>query len=405
MSAPLRICCLATQVADHLIGGMARQTSDLAADLARLGHDVTILTTARQDGRERVDKDGVTVHHLRDTVPAIQSPAWWRASVTGFRELQRAHRFDVVWSQGVAAAAVARTLGPGDPSLVPIVHGTAPEMIASVLSAVRHARTRAPLRLTVRRIARQAAVSAWIEPGLYRKAALVLPVCRTVGEAVHRWYRVPQRRIVVVSNALDPAPFRPDPGRRGALRASWRAADDTIVLLSVGILSDQKGVDLAIDALSRLDGLDAQLIVVGDGPMRCELETFAHARGVAPRVRFVGPVAFDALPDFYRAADVFLFPTVRREGQPGVMLEAMASELPVIASRLGANEEVVDDGDTGWLVPRGDAAALAAKIQALAGDRALARSMGRRGRARVLARWTPEVRSRRIVELFTSVRP
>jgi glycosyltransferase involved in cell wall biosynthesis len=139
--------------------------------------------------------------------------------------------------------------------------------------------------------------------------------------------------------------------------------------------------------------------------MRRELEGFARARGVGPRVRFVGPVDFDALPDFYRAADIFLFPTVRREGQPGVMLEAMASELPVIASRLGANEEVVDDGDTGWLVPRGDAAALTARIQALAGDRALARAMGRRGRARVVERWTPEVRSRRIVELFTSVRP
>jgi glycosyltransferase involved in cell wall biosynthesis len=384
---------------------MARQTSDLAADLAARGHDVTILTTARQDGRARVDADGVTVHHLRDTVPAIQSPAWWRVSATAFRELQRARRFDVVWSQGVAAAAVARTLGDGDPSLVPIVHGTAPEMIASVLSAVRHARTRAPLRLTLRRIARQAAVYARVEPVLYRKAALVLPVCRTVGDAVHRWYGVPRRRIVVVSNALDSARFQPDPERRAALRARWQAGDDTIVLLSVGILSDQKGVDVAIDALASLDGLDAQLVVVGDGPMRRELETFAYARGVGPRVRFTGPVAFEALPDVYRAADIFLFPTVRREGQPGVMLEAMASELPVIASRLGANEEVVDDGHTGWLVPRGDAAALTARIQALAGDRALARAMGRRGRARVVERWTPEVRSRRIVELFTSVRP
>ena len=115
---PLRICCLATQVADHLIGGMARQTSELATDLARLGHDVTILTTARHDGRERVETEGVIVHYLKDTTPATQSSAWWRASVAAFRDLQRARGFDIVWSQSVAAAAVAKTLRAGDPALV-----------------------------------------------------------------------------------------------------------------------------------------------------------------------------------------------------------------------------------------------------------------------------------------------
>ena len=406
MSArPLRICCLATQVADHLIGGMARQTSDLASDLAKLGHEVTILTTAREDGRERVDAGGVTVHYLRDTVPATQSSAWWRASVPAFRELQRTRGFDVVWSQGVAAAAVAKTVGEDGPALVSIVQGTAPEMIASVLSAARHGRTRAPFRLTLRRIARQAVNYARVEPAVYRTASLVLPVSRTVGDAVRRWYRVPRRRIVVVPNAVDPAPYQPNPARRAALRAGWRAADDALVLLSVGILSEQKGVDLALEALARLDRPDAQLVVVGDGPLRSDLEALARARGVGDRVRFVGAVAYDAVADFYSAADIFLFPTLRREGLPGVVTEAMAAERPVIASRLGAVEEVVEDGRTGFLVPRGDVAALAARISVLAADRALAHAMGRRGRARVLERWTPAQRSRRIVELFASVRP
>jgi phosphatidylinositol alpha-1,6-mannosyltransferase len=230
-------------------------------------------------------------------------------------------------------------------------------------------------------------------------------VSRTVGDAVRRWYRVPRRRIVVVPNAVDPARYQPDPARRAALRAGWQASDDAVVLLSVGILGDQKGVDLAIEALARLDRPDAQLVVVGDGPLRAGLEAFARARGVGDRVRFVGPVAYDAVAEFYGAADIFLFPTLRREGLPGVVTEAMAAERPVIASRIGANEEIVDDGHTGFLVPRGDVAALAAKIGVLADDRALARAMGRRGRARVLERWTPALRSRRIVELFTSVRP
>ena len=402
---PLRICCLATQVADHLIGGMARQTSELATDLGKLGHEVTILTTARRDGRERVETDGVTVHYLKDTAPATQSSAWWRASAAAFRELQRARGFDIVWSQSVAAAAVAKTLRAGDPALVAIVQGTAPEMIASVLSAVRHGRTREPLRLTLRRIARQTLNSIHVDPAIYRKAALVLPVSRTVGDAVRRWYRVPRRRIVVVPNAVDPARYQPDPARRAALRARWQASDDTLVLLSVGILGDQKGVDLAIDALAQLGLPGVQLVVVGDGPLRGELEAFARARGVGDRVRFAGAVPYDAVAEFYGAADVFLFPTLRREGLPGVVTEAMAAERPVIASRIGANEEIVDDGRTGFLVPRGNVRALVEKIRVLAADRALACTMGHRGRERVLERWTPALRSRRIVELFTAVRP
>jgi glycosyltransferase involved in cell wall biosynthesis len=324
--------------------------------------------------------------------------------VRAFRDLQRAAPFDVVWSQSVGAAGVARTLGAGDPALVAIIQGTAPEMIASILGAVRHGRTREPWRRTLRRLARQASNYARVDPAVYRKAALVLPVSRTVGEAVRRWYRVPRERIVVVANAVEASAFTPDPARRAALRAQWRVGEDELVLLTVGILGDQKGVDLAIDALARLGRPDARLVVVGDGPLRPALEAFARARGVGPRVHFVGPVANDAVGPFYGAADIFLFPTLRREGLPAVVPEAMAAERPVIASRIGANEELLEEGHTGYLVPRGDVDALVEKIRVLAADRALAAAMGRRGRARVLACWTREQRSRRIVELFESVR-
>jgi phosphatidylinositol alpha-1,6-mannosyltransferase len=208
-----------------------------------------------------------------------------------------------------------------------------------------------------------------------------------------------------VPNAVDAARFRPDPARRAALRARWEAADDDLVLLSVGILGDQKGVDLAIDALSRLGRPRAQLVVVGDGPLRPALEAFARARGVASGVRFVGPVDYDAVAGYYAAADVFLFPTLRREGLPGVVTEAMAAERPVIASRIGANEEVVEDAHTGFLVPRGDVAALAARIDTLAADRGLALAMGRRARARVLERWTRAARRQHVAELFGALCP
>jgi len=400
----MRICCLATQTPDHVIGGMAQQTTDLAADLVRHGHDVTLVTTRHPRGIEHGERDGVRVHYLGDTAAGAQSPAWWRGSTAAFRRLHREKAFDVLWSQSVAAAGVARTLGAGDPPLVPVIQGTAPEMIASILASVRHARTRAPLRRTLRRLAGELVNYATVDPALYRRAALVVPVSRTVAAAVRRWYRVPRARIEVVGNATDPARFHHDPARRAAVRGELGLAPGALVLLTVGVLGEQKGVDLAIDALARLARPDARLLAVGDGPLRGALEAFARNRGVADRVRFVGAVAHADVARFYGAADVFLFPTLRREGLPGVAVEAMACELPVVASRTGTNAEVVEDGATGYLVKPGDAAALAERVARLAADPERARAMGRAGRARMLERWTPEARVRRIVALFDAVR-
>ncbi len=100
-----------------------------------------------------------------------------------------------------------------------------------------------------------------------------------------------------------------------------------------------------------------------------------------------------------------MFPTVRREGLPGIVIEAMAAERPVVASRTDANAEIVEDERTGFLVPVGDVDALAARLRTLVSDAALAREMGAHGRAYALAHWTSEARSARIVALMASVRP
>jgi mannosyltransferase len=119
----------------------------------------------------------------------------------------------------------------------------------------------------------------------------------------------------------------------------------------------------------------------------------------------VGPVDNSEVAGYYDAADVFLFPTLRIEAFGVVTIEAMAAERPVVVSRIGATAEIVEDGETGFLVPPGDVGAVVARVEALARDPGAARAMGRRGRARVLREWTREARARRVAELFESVRP
>ncbi|MBY0230968.1 MAG: glycosyltransferase [Gemmataceae bacterium] len=132
---------------------------------------------------------------------------------------------------------------------------------------------------------------------------------------------------------------------------------------------------------------EAELLLAGDGPLRGELEAQAAALGIAGRVRFLG-VRRD-VPDLLAACDVFALTSVS-EAASLTVLEAMATGLPVVATAVGGNPEMVRDGAEGLLVPRGDDRACAAALSRLLGEPGLARRLGEAGRRRVEERYRLE---------------
>ena len=126
-------------------------------------------------------------------------------------------------------------------------------------------------------------------------------------------------------------------------------------------MSPEKGLDVLVDACARLPrGLDFSLYLAGDGPLRGELTERARRAGLAQRIVFAGTVPHDALPDWFRAADVTVLPS-RSEGVPNVLLESIACGTPFVASDVGGVAEIADlRADR--LTPAGDADALAAAI-------------------------------------------
>lgn len=153
-------------------------------------------------------------------------------------------------------------------------------------------------------------------------------------------------------------------------------------ILSVGRVVHQKGLDTALAALAELRDLKWQWRIAGDGPQLLPLRQEARARGLESRVRFLGWQGTEALVAEYAQADLFLFPS-RHEGMPNAVLEAMASSLPVVATRIAGNEELVEDGRTGILVRVEDAAGLREALRCLLTDEDRRHAMGREGRARV----------------------
>src|SRR4051812_31449817 len=123
-----------------------------------------------------------------------------------------------------------------------------------------------------------------------------------------------------------------------------------------------------------------RLVIIGDGPLREEARQLLHTAG-AESLAWLPGERQDS-PDIIRALDVFVLPSLR-EGLSNTLLEAMASGLPVVATRVGGNPELVEEGSTGQLVPPADPAAMAAALGVYIRDRALAVHHGWAGRQRV----------------------
>lgn len=158
------------------------------------------------------------------------------------------------------------------------------------------------------------------------------------------------------------------------------SADCGLELLAVGRLVEKKGFPFLVEAIARTTS-PTRLRIVGDGPMRAELETQIDALGLADRIELVGRLTHTELPAVLAACHAVVVPSIvdsrgDRDGLPNVVLEAMASGRPVIGSAVAAVATAVRDGSTGLLVPAGDVSALSDAIDTLSRDAALCARLG-----------------------------
>jgi len=206
-------------------------------------------------------------------------------------------------------------------------------------------------------------------------------------------YRIPSSKITVILNGVDTDYYSPGP-------AGPRPKPP--VILSVARLVPDKDHDTLIAAFGQVsaDFPEAELWLLGDGPRRAAIEALA-ARTLPPgRVRF-WPGQPDIRPLLHQACLLVL--SSRYEALPNVVLEAMAAGLPVAATRVGGLPELVVPGRTGWLVPPGDAPALAAALSQALGDADLREALGRTGREIAVADFSLEAMTLRYETVLSSL--
>jgi glycosyltransferase involved in cell wall biosynthesis len=359
------------------VGGAALHVLQLAREQQRRGHDVVVVAGTLAAGEESMeyvaDELGVSVRAL----PGLQRELSVRADGAAVRELRsliRARRPDILHTHTSKAGATGRVaaLLAGRARPHAIVHSYHGHVLSGYFS---------PRRQRVFRL---------VERLLGRSTGALIAVSDEVRDDLVAFGVAPAERVVVVPYGFDlPEWTGADDEARERVRAELGVGPETFVVGWAGRLTAiKRPLDLVrtLHSLVAL-GVDAVLVLVGDGEDREQTEALARELGVEDRCRLVG--FQQGMRAWYAAFDATLM-TSANEGTPVVAIESLAAGRPLVATRAGGTGTVVADGESGFLEAVGDTDALARRLALLAGDPELRAQLGRHGADDVRARFATE---------------
>jgi glycosyltransferase involved in cell wall biosynthesis len=240
---------------------------------------------------------------------------------------------------------------------------------------------------------------AKLEKQTSEEATLIITISNYSLQKMQKHYGVDPKKVRIVPNGVDIEKFKPTTDVEAARRKLGLCKEP--VVLFVGSLIPRKGLSFLVEAAQKVvkEQEATKFLVVGDGPQKTLLENSISKANLSGNFKFLSKINEEALPTLYNCADVFVLPSIQ-EGQGIVLLEAEASGVPVVAFVIGGVNEAVKNGETGLLVERGDAEALADGLLKVLGDSALRERMGIAGRRFVAEKFTWDLCARRMLAIY-----
>ena len=236
---------------------------------------------------------------------------------------------------------------------------------------------------------------------LMRRAARVVAVADAVARETVERFGVPATRVVTIPRGVDPQRLRPKAGGDATRRALGVSADGPVIL-SLGALTWEKdplaALDVAGEALREIP--EATYLVAGEGPLETELRRAAAGMGLEDRVLFLG--SRSDVADLLAASDIVLLAS-RSEGMPGAVIEAGMAGVPAVAYSVAGVPEVIADGETGLLAPRGDRDALAGLLRKALADADLRSRLGAAARERYRSAFGIDAVAQRFLDVYREV--
>jgi glycosyltransferase involved in cell wall biosynthesis len=381
-----------------IIGGAERQALALARSLRQRGYEATVVTikhARRLPSREWVDgvptlRVGGWIAGDRDRLPGplrkiayaagvthVVWTLWWHRRRYDVLSIFQLNLLTLPVTLAGLAAGKAIVVSPRCATPVrPVEAGT--DQALTELSDLEIVRSLGPLYV---RGMRAALVRA--------RAVMVVLSTRMMHEMVEHDLALPAT--VIIPNGVDICQFAPLPSASGS-----EERQRTVVY--VGRLSHQKGLDVLLCAWRSVlrDVPEAQLIVIGEGPLEEDLKRQARELGIAESVEFAG--RREDIPEQLHRASIAVLPS-RYEGLPNAVLEAMASGLACVATRVSGSEDIIRDGETGLLVEPDQPEELAAALRSLLCDPARAQWLGQAAHAAVEHEYSLE----QVVSQYTAI--
>ena len=322
----------------HGVGGMEVLIWSLMTEIVRSGQGkITVVTTTIPNKPTSFQSDGLNIVAIPDVTPRRYTTKWWKLSANYFDNYLRADTFCVISIAYGAAGLLFQRKRFFDVPIICQSHGT---VMSETISKLR---TRRPIQIL--KCIRQ--IKYFIrEYKVYKHTNKIIAAGGIVNSTLNKFpYNkyLDSNKITLIENGIDVSEFFPSSKNRREQRELHHIDQNVPLVVSVARLIKQKGVEQAIYAFKNLleKTNNAHFLIVGDGREKKRLLSIVKRLNLEDKVTFVGAIPYTELPKYYQMSDVILFPTLRMEGAPLNILEALSVGIPVVASNYLTNSKQI----------------------------------------------------------------
>jgi len=387
--------CFVTPEYFPISGGTGAYVYYLSHSLQKLGHNVHVVARHNQDSEKIVN--GINVHYIQGTGNALLR--YWRFARSASKKIEGLNKqtgFDIIH----ANLPLVPSFGiPKDSAkaLVCAVHSTwKGEAIVTKRDNPKELNPNEKMMLRFNFLLRR------YEKKLMKRSDALIAVSKyTVGELTGL-YGIEEEKIHVIYNGVDTHKFKPRPDR-AELRREFGLEERKKIVLFVGRLYHRKGLEILLRSIPPViqQFRDVKFAISGTGFKKKEesLRDLAKELEIEDYVTFLGYVPDEKLPDLYSGSDIFVLPAIY-ENFPFAILEAQATALPVISTKVGGIPEFLINNENGFLIDPGDPAQLTQRILTLLQDSKLAKKMGSQGRKLIEEKFAWRLITNQVIDLY-----
>ncbi len=382
----MNICLFSIVTYWHGIkGGMEIHGKILCEGLVKRGHEVTVISTRHPDDKEYEEVNGIKIYYLIKTGFSTYWKKWGKESLRKFDRLNSTKPFDIVFSQSFSGYYFAIKKGKYQIPFVSFLQGAGPYLTITMIK-VAFSQQRMPIAEALRTSLMYFVHYFVLQLPTIFGSDLIICASDHVNKSVRKWYPVRKKKIYTIMNGIDTSLFSPNEQERDRLRKQLGIREEECLLMTSGTISEEKGHHLAVETLNTLleENTGLKLVIVGAGEYLASLSGLIEKFGLKDRVILTGFIPNESISSYYNAADIYLLPTLRAEGLPFALIEAMSIGLPIIASKIGGIPNILKNEQEGLLINPGDTDDIVSKILILLQNKSLRKELGANARSKVL---------------------